>query len=104
MPSNASPATGEEVAAGRPTECNIHRVHLPSFGQCLFLQCRFVDYQPPKITALAFSHPSNLDDPTPESLLLAVGRSNGDIQLWSPINEWVHKIVLLITVFSNCRP
>lgn len=52
-----------------------------------------MSYQPPKITALAFSHHSNSEEPIPESLLLAIGRSNGDIDIWSPLNEWVHKIV-----------
>ena len=59
----------------------------------LIKQCRFVNYQPPKITALAFSHQSNSEEETPESLLLAIGRSNGDIDIWSPLYEWVHKIV-----------
>jgi hypothetical protein len=52
-------------------------------------QCRFVDFQPPKITSLAFSHTSKPDEPVPDSLLLAVGRSNGDIDIWSPFYDWV---------------
>jgi hypothetical protein len=57
------------------------------------LQCRFVDYQPPKISALGFSHPSYPSQSLPDSLLLAVGKSNGDIDIWSPLENWVHKTV-----------
>src|SRR5271168_1784182 len=67
--------------------------NIPTYKSSNSLQCRFVDYQPAKISALAFSHPSNSKQPTPASLLLAVGRSNGDIELWSPLYEWVHKTV-----------
>ena len=50
-------------------------------------RCRFVPYPPSAINALAFSHPSH---PTkagkgPSSLRLAIGRANGDIELWNPL-------------------
>src|SRR5271168_3891089 len=79
--------------------------NIPTYKSSNSLQCRFVDYQPAKISSLAFSHPSNSKQPTPASLLLAVGRSNGDIELWSPLYEWVHKTVppLSRPAFSNRR-
>src|ERR1700685_1773055 len=108
MPSNAPPTNGDMAIAHR-RECNIHRVQIfPRTKSANSLQCRFVDYQPAKICALAFSHPSNSKQTTPASLLLAVGRSNGDIDLWSPLYEWVHKTVplslsLALAAFSNRR-
>lgn len=50
-------------------------------------RCRFVPYPPAAINALAFSHPS---DPTangkgPLNLRLAIGRANGDIEIWNPL-------------------
>ena len=62
-------------------------------------KCRFVNHQPPKITSLAFSHHSDTQEPAPQSLLLAIGRANGDIDIWSPLNDWVHKIVFALCVF-----
>ncbi|KAK9470637.1 quinon protein alcohol dehydrogenase-like superfamily [Dipodascopsis tothii] len=55
-------------------------------------RCRFVDYAPHSITALAFSHESaSAGERAPASLRLAVGRSNGDIELWNPRWGWVHE-------------
>ncbi|RPB25788.1 WD40 repeat-like protein [Terfezia boudieri ATCC MYA-4762] len=57
---------------------------------------RFVDYTPPSITTLAFSHP-NLSKslPIPATLRLAIGRSNGDIEIWNPLKgSWFHESIL----------
>ena len=50
-------------------------------------RCRFIQYPSSAINSLAFSH---LSDPTskskgPSNLRLAVGRANGDIELWNPL-------------------
>ena len=92
MPNNM-PTTNGDIDLTEKKVVDFHRVSL-LFLILANLQCRFVDYQPPKITALAFSHVSNPEQPTPESLLLAVGRSNGDIDIWSPAHDWVQKSVL----------
>ncbi|KAI9682015.1 MAG: U3 small nucleolar RNA-associated protein [Caeruleum heppii] len=49
-------------------------------------RCRFVPYPPAAINALAFSHPSssNRGSPAPHDLRLALGRANGDIEIWNP--------------------
>ena len=50
-------------------------------------RCRFVPYPPSAINALAFSHPSSPRNPGrgPSSLRLAIGRANGDIEIWNPL-------------------
>lgn len=55
---------------------------------------RFVDYTPHTITALAFSHPSDTTTVSPTNLRLAVGRSNGDIEIWNPRYNWTHELTL----------
>ncbi|KAK6200343.1 WD40-repeat-containing domain protein [Scheffersomyces amazonensis] len=55
-------------------------------------RCRFVDYTPHTITATAFSHSSSLTRPTTNDLRLAVGRSNGDIEIWNPKYNWTHEL------------
>uniref|UniRef100_A0A060SY60 ARAD1A09856p n=1 Tax=Blastobotrys adeninivorans TaxID=409370 RepID=A0A060SY60_BLAAD len=60
-------------------------------------RCRFVDYTPHSITALRFSiDPGSLSpsDPVPKNLRLAVGRSNGDIEIWNPRWSWLHETTL----------
>ena len=60
-------------------------------------RCRFVPYPPSAINALAFSHPSPVSDKaeTPASLRLAVGRANGDIEIWNPLKGvWFHEPTL----------
>ena len=60
-------------------------------------RCRFVPYPPSAINALAFSHPSPASDltETPASLRLAVGRANGDIEIWNPLQGvWFHESTL----------
>lgn len=51
-----------------------------------------MDYTPHNITATAFSHPSR--DNLSSDLRLAVGRSNGDIELWDPKHNWSHELTL----------
>lgn len=57
-------------------------------------RCRFVDYTPHSVTAIAFSHSSNNSQNTPKELRVAIGRSNGDIEIWSPHDKWVHELTL----------
>ncbi len=60
-------------------------------------RCRFVPYPPSAINALAFSHLSN---PTTSSkggtnLRLAIGRANGDIEIWNPLKgAWYQESIL----------
>ncbi|EWC44678.1 hypothetical protein DRE_06574 [Drechslerella stenobrocha 248] len=59
-------------------------------------RCRFVDFVPAQIHALAFSHPSPHNPqshPLPPSLRLAIGRSNGSIEIWNP-TTWFHESTL----------
>ncbi|KAJ6256761.1 Cirhin [Drechslerella dactyloides] len=59
-------------------------------------RCRFVDYIPSQIHALAFSHPSPPNPQShalPPSLRLAIGRSNGSIEIWNP-TTWFHESTL----------
>ncbi|KAF2703875.1 small nucleolar ribonucleoprotein-like protein complex subunit [Pleomassaria siparia CBS 279.74] len=56
---------------------------------------RFVPYPPSAINALAFSHthPGEGSE-DPECLRLAVGRSNGNIEIWNPANgAWLQERV-----------
>ncbi len=50
-------------------------------------RCRFVPYPPSAINALAFSHSSTptLRSKGPPTLRLAIGRANGDIEIWNPL-------------------
>lgn len=57
-------------------------------------RARFVDYSPHTITAMAFSHKSQADAAAPANLRLAVGRSNGDIEVWNPRHGWTHELTL----------
>lgn len=54
-------------------------------------RCRFVDYTPHAVTALAFSHGAG---GTPRGARLAVGRANGDIEIWAFQSGWVHELTL----------
>ncbi|PGH28083.1 hypothetical protein AJ80_00340 [Polytolypa hystricis UAMH7299] len=60
-------------------------------------RCRFVPYNPQAINALAFSHPPSVDIsgrgvPT---LRLAIGRANGDIEIWNPLRGvWFQESIL----------
>ena len=59
-------------------------------------RCRFVPYPPSPINTLSFSHPSSPASKTrpPKSLRLAVGRANGDIEIWNPQNgSWFQESI-----------
>ncbi|KAK4999562.1 U3 small nucleolar RNA-associated protein, partial [Elasticomyces elasticus] len=53
---------------------------------------RFVPYPPSSIQSLAFSRSS--ETPTSNTALkLAIGRSNGNVEIWNPLNgAWVHEV------------
>ncbi|SCW01194.1 LAFE_0D07162g1_1 [Lachancea fermentati] len=55
---------------------------------------RFVDFNNGNITALAFSHSSNVEKRTPSDLRLAVGRSNGNVEIWNPRNSWFQELII----------
>ncbi|PWW79868.1 WD40 repeat-like protein [Tuber magnatum] len=60
-------------------------------------RCRFIDFPPSQITALAFSHPSAPASPypPPKNLRLAIGRANGSIEIWNPLSgAWVYESTL----------
>ena len=60
-------------------------------------RCRFVPYNPQAINALAFSHPPSVDQPGrgPSTLRLAIGRANGDIEIWNPLRGlWFQESIL----------
>jgi U3 small nucleolar RNA-associated protein 4 len=58
-------------------------------------RARFVPYPPSAINALAFSHAqADNDKADPECLRLAVGRANGNIEIWNPARgAWVQERV-----------
>jgi U3 small nucleolar RNA-associated protein 4 len=60
-------------------------------------RCRFVPYPPSAINALAFSHPSTPGkiERSPNGLRLALGRANGDIEIWNPLNgQWFQEKII----------
>ena len=58
-------------------------------------RCRFVPYQPSAINAVAFSHPSPRSAKQASFARLAVGRANGDIEIWNPLNgTWYQELVI----------
>ena len=60
-------------------------------------RCRFVPYPSSTINALAFSHVStpNLPSKGPPNLRLAIGRANGDIEIWNPQRgAWYQESIL----------
>lgn len=57
-------------------------------------RCHFVDYTPHTVTATAFSHVSDPEKVSDPSLRLAIGRSNGDIEIWNPRYNWVFETKL----------
>lgn len=59
-------------------------------------RCRFVPYPPSAINALAFSHSSSLTASSkgPPTLRLAIGRANGDIEIWNPLKgAWFQEAI-----------
>ena len=60
-------------------------------------RCRFVPYPPSPINALAFSHPSagGQNERSPKDLRLALGRANGDIEIWNPLGgQWFQETII----------
>ncbi|TVY39002.1 U3 small nucleolar RNA-associated protein [Lachnellula subtilissima] len=58
-------------------------------------RCRFVPYPPSTINALAFSHSHIEEDQKTAPPRLAVGRANGDIEIWNPLNgSWLQETVI----------
>ncbi|KAG4302663.1 hypothetical protein PCK1_001018 [Pneumocystis canis] len=57
-------------------------------------RCRFVDYNASSVTFICFSHDSSSLNTTPKSLRCAVGRANGDLEIWNPQEHWNHEVTL----------
>ncbi|KAK1978292.1 U3 small nucleolar RNA-associated protein [Colletotrichum cereale] len=58
-------------------------------------RCRFVPYPPSAINALAFSHPAARTKAQAALSRLAVGRANGDVEIWNPLaGAWHQETVL----------
>ena len=58
-------------------------------------RCRFIPYPAVPINALAFSHETTAERPAPKTLRLALGRANGDIEIWDPKGGiWVQELIL----------
>lgn len=58
-------------------------------------RCRFVPYQPSAINAIAFSHPKARTAKHVSFARLAIGRANGDIEIWNPSNgSWHQELVI----------
>ena len=59
-------------------------------------RCRFIPYNPQAINALAFSHPPSAELPGRgiPTLRLAIGRANGDIEIWNPLRgAWFQETI-----------
>lgn len=59
-------------------------------------RCRFVLYPPSAINAVAFSHQyiSQKQKALIPSVRLAIGRANGDIEVWNPLNGlWIQETI-----------
>ncbi|ROT39937.1 WD40 repeat-like protein [Sodiomyces alkalinus F11] len=54
-------------------------------------RCRFVAFPPCPINALAFSHPHTRTNLQSSLCRLAVGRANGDVEIWNPLNGAWHQ-------------
>lgn len=58
-------------------------------------RCRFVPYQPSAINAVAFSHPKAKSGKHAALSRLAVGRANGDIEIWNAVTgTWLQELVI----------
>ncbi|KUJ23759.1 WD40 repeat-like protein [Mollisia scopiformis] len=58
-------------------------------------RCRFVPYPPSTINALAFSHSHISKDQKTAPPRLAVGRANGDIEIWNPLKGlWLQETII----------
>jgi U3 small nucleolar RNA-associated protein 4 len=59
-------------------------------------RCRFVPYPASAINALAFSHPSSGGKQRNDvPIRLAIGRANGNIELWNPLNGIWHQEAII---------
>ncbi|KAL6949978.1 hypothetical protein ACO0QE_000647 [Hanseniaspora vineae] len=67
---------------------------MPKTNEVAVHRARFVDFQQGNITSLAFSHVSNPEKLTPSDLRLAVGRSDGQIEIWNPRNSWFQELTI----------
>lgn len=57
-------------------------------------RCRFVPYPPSTINTLAFSY-EHTKKGRAEDVRLAIGRANGDIEIWNPLNgAWLQELVI----------
>ncbi|WXC54341.1 hypothetical protein SNK03_000343 [Fusarium graminearum] len=58
-------------------------------------RCRFVPYKPSAINAIAFSHPKTRSAQQGNLARLAIGRANGDIEIWNPQNgSWNQELIM----------
>ncbi|KAL7901840.1 WD40-repeat-containing domain protein [Trichoderma sp. SZMC 28014] len=58
-------------------------------------RCRFVPYKPSAVNAVAFSHPKTKSAKQGSVARLAVGRANGDIEIWNPSSgAWHQELVI----------
>ncbi|KAF4970880.1 hypothetical protein FSARC_2150 [Fusarium sarcochroum] len=58
-------------------------------------RCRFVPYKPSAINAIAFSHPKTRSALQASLARLAIGRANGDIEIWNPSNgSWNQELII----------
>lgn len=58
-------------------------------------RCRFVPYKPSAINAVAFSHHRARDNKHAGVVRLAVGRANGDIEIWNTaVGVWHQELVI----------
>ncbi|KAG8674308.1 U3 small nucleolar RNA-associated protein [Fusarium poae] len=58
-------------------------------------RCRFVPYKPSAINAIAFSHPKTRSAQQGALARLAIGRANGDIEIWNPQNgSWNQELII----------
>jgi U3 small nucleolar RNA-associated protein 4 len=58
-------------------------------------RCRFVPYPPSTINVLAFSHSWDSRGEKASDLRLAIGRANGNIEIWNPLDgAWLQETIL----------
>ncbi|KAI9899307.1 hypothetical protein N3K66_005768 [Trichothecium roseum] len=58
-------------------------------------RCRFVPYQPSAINAIAFSHPKTKSGQAVTDARLAIGRANGDVEIWNPQSGAWHQELII---------
>jgi U3 small nucleolar RNA-associated protein 4 len=58
-------------------------------------RCRFVPFPPSTINVLAFSYSQGSKEKGATDLRLAIGRANGNIEIWNPLNgAWLQETIL----------